>query len=301
MLGDPTPRSDMAASPAHPGRETQPIFIVGCGRSGTTLLYETLARHRDAAWFSTWTERTELPELALFNRMYKRGWHSRRYGPRPAEGHRLWHAALGLPEGGGGALAEEHATPGIAARVHRLVARHCRFGAGPVFLNKNTGNSRRVPLLSALYPGGRFIHVLRFPLDTISSLLEVEWWRDLPLWPRDGATPRSLCDGPIDEARLAAELWVREVSAARGAGRRLDADQYIEIRYEELARSPLPVLAMLLDRLGLDPVDAMGGRFIPEVSDNAIGSYRNRLSPEQARAAWATTEELASQLNYSDP
>ena len=55
-----------------------PIFMVGCGRSGTTALYEGLARHPQLAWFSTWTDRARGPELAVFNRLLRAGLHRRR-------------------------------------------------------------------------------------------------------------------------------------------------------------------------------------------------------------------------------
>ena len=41
-----------------------PLFIVGCGRSGTTIVYELLCEHPDLAWFSNYAERwPALPQL----------------------------------------------------------------------------------------------------------------------------------------------------------------------------------------------------------------------------------------------
>jgi hypothetical protein len=292
-------RSNSTHDAVHVTGEIRPIFIVGCGRSGTTLLYEMLARHRDLAWFSTWTDRSRRPELAVFNRLFKQGRHSIRYGPRPSEGYRLWDAALALPPLlAAGSLGPEQATPDVAGRVAVLIDRHRRFGAGRVFLNKNTRNSRRVLFLRALYPNARFIHVLRFPLDTVASVLEAEWWGELPLWWRDGATPRSLRDGPLDEVLLAAELWVKEVSAVLDASDRLAADQYAEIRYEDLVSSPTEIVTKLLDWLDLGQSPEAIDALVPEVSTASIGIHKRRLSPDQARIASAPVVELAARVDY---
>jgi hypothetical protein len=279
--------------------ETQPIFIVGCGRSGTTLLYEMLARHRDLAWFSTWTDRARRPELAVFNRLFKHARHSRRYGPRPSEGYRLWDAALALPPSvAAGRLGAEQATPDVAGRVALLIGRHRRFGGGSVFVNKNTRNSRRLLFLRALYPHARFIHVLRFPLDTVASVLEAKWWKELPLWWMDGASPRSLRDGPLDETRLAAELWVREVSAVLDASDQLRPDQYTEVRYEDLVSSPTAIVTKLLGWLGLEYRPDADHALVPSVSKGSVGIHKRRLSPDQVQVASAPVAELAARLQY---
>ena len=51
-----------------------PLFIVGCGRSGTTIVYELLCEHPDLAWFSNYAERWPAFHLAR--------------GPLEAQGHR---------------------------------------------------------------------------------------------------------------------------------------------------------------------------------------------------------------------
>lgn len=286
------------ASPSSP--EHEPIFIVGLGRSGTTLPYEMLARHRDLTWFSTWTDRSRRPELAVFNRLFKAGWHSRRYGPRPAEGYRLWDAALELPPGLTHArLTGEHATPQVARRVGRLIDRHRRFADGSVFLSKTTRYTRGILFLRALYPGARFIHVLRFPLDTISSLIETPWWKDLPLPSEGGATPRSLCADPVDEARVAARQWAGEVGGALEDSRRLRADQYTEVRYEDLVDHPAALVAELLDWLGLRRSTAMVAALSEGASNRSVGAYERRLSSDQIRVAWSTVEGIATRLDYS--
>jgi omega-hydroxy-beta-dihydromenaquinone-9 sulfotransferase len=277
--------------------DAEPVFIVGCGRSGTTVVYEALARHSDAVWFSTWTDRTRRPELAAFNWLFKHGWHTQRWGPRPSEGYRVWDAALALPESVKEArLGATYATPQIVRRVRRQVDRHRRFGGGSVFVNKNTRNSRRVPLLHALSPGARFIHVLRSPLDTVSSMLEVQWWNELPLRRKQGVAPQPPSDGPVAEARLAAELWVSDVSAVLDARPGLAKDRYMEIRYEDLVRSPAPVVARLLEWLGLEREGV--DRLVRGVSKTSVGAHRRRLSSDQIRVAWTTVEACATRLEY---
>ncbi len=71
-----------------------PIFVVGCGRSGTTLLYEILAVHRSLAWFSNYTNRwPRLPALAGLSKFYPFARQHRlafKMVPQPSEGHGVW-------------------------------------------------------------------------------------------------------------------------------------------------------------------------------------------------------------------
>jgi hypothetical protein len=280
----------------------EPVFIVGCGRSGTTLLYEVLARHRDAAWISTWTDRTGRAELAALNGLFKRDLNSRRFGPRPSEAYRSWDAAVPLsPAAREGELRAEAATTDVSLRIERLIGRHCRFGRAAVFVNKNTRNSRRVGFLGAVCPGAKFVHVLRAPLDTVSSILRARWWRGLPLWWAEGGTPSTLADGPVTEARLGAELWVREVSAVLDARRELAEGRYTEVRYEDLVRSPIRAITELSGRLALDQEGFRADRLARGVSRASVGAHRHRLSPQQADAAWAVARKLAIRVGYTAP
>src|SRR4051794_19975166 len=71
-----------------------PLFIVGCGRSGTTIIYELLCEHPDLAWFSNYAERwPSLPQLEVLTRFRDIGAIRRsasRFVPSPVEGHELW-------------------------------------------------------------------------------------------------------------------------------------------------------------------------------------------------------------------
>ena len=35
----------------------RPVFVIGTGRSGTTLFHEPMAYHPQLAWFSNWSRR----------------------------------------------------------------------------------------------------------------------------------------------------------------------------------------------------------------------------------------------------
>lgn len=284
--------------------ETSRVFLVGCGRSGTTVLYNTLAAHRATAWFSRWTDAALRPEPAaaagLYRQLFPRAdRRARRYLPYPSEGYRLWDRALGLnPSDALRPLDGADVTVARARALDDLVETHLRYGRGRCFVNKNTRNSRRLGFLSSVYPHAAFVHVVRHPLDVVASLTEVSWWPDLALWTRGGATPRSLgAEGP-EAAFLAAELWVAETSMVRRGFDDLgDAERIVEVRYEDFVDDATAELASLLARFGLAP-DANTARFCTLVSAASVGSWPRRLSSDQQTAAIPVVADLAAQLGY---
>jgi hypothetical protein len=281
-----------------------PLFIVGCGRSGTTIVYELLCEHPDFAWFSNYAERwPAFPQLEALTRLRDIGAirrSSSRFAPVPVEGHDLWdrcgpqdarHRNAPLPAVDADA---EH-----AQRVRDFVAAHVRYQRGRRFINKNTRNSRRVPYLDAIFPDALFLHVIRDPRAVVASLLAVHWWPDLPLWWSEDRTPRALAaDGSKPEA-VAAEHWVRSVERLLNDARRLPPSRYLEIRYEAFADSPGTVLNSVCAFAGV----SSSPRLAESVRRRAVTSqnvkYRSQFGDEELRTVERIVAPLATRLGYS--
>jgi hypothetical protein len=279
------------------------VFLVGCGRSGTTVVYDTMAAHPDTAWFSRWTDASLQPRLAAAAPLYRRLFPPatgavRRFLPYPSEGYRLWDAALALePDEVNGPLDASHVTVARARAVEACVSGHVRHSGGSCFLNKNTRNSRRMPFLAALYPAAVYIHVVRHPLDVVASLLEIEWWPGLALWTEGGRTVASFGDDPVVRARLAADLWRAETEQVLDASTALPADRYLELRYEAFVDEPAARTGDLLASIGLDDHPTVG-RFASLVRASSVGGWRRRLTEAQQEAAVPAVEGLAKRLGY---
>jgi len=86
-----------------------------------------------------------------------------------------------------------------------------------------------------LFPGARFIHIVRDGRDVALSQRQISW-----------------CSS--NSFRLA-EDWAHKTTLCHKVGRVLGPDQYLELRYEELVRDPEPVLRQVCDFLG-EPFDA---------------------------------------------
>lgn len=279
-------------------RIEHPILIVGVGRSGTTLLYDLLARHPDVAWFSSLTDRfpSALP-LASLSFLYPRwdaGGTRPRWVPSPVEGYRLWHDPGTVDDG---PLSADDATPQRAAHVTRIVAGHLRYQRKGRFLNKNTRHTRCIPYLEALFDDALFVHVLRDPRAVVASLLRVAFWPDLRIWSEGGVTPRRWVEGGGDAAELAASLWAADVRRARTDGAELPRDRYLEVRYEELADDPGGVLARVADFARLRPVPArtyLSGSKVASRNDR----FRSELRPEQLRRIQGRVGEVARGCGY---
>jgi hypothetical protein len=143
-----------AARPAAPFLQ-DPVFIVAAPRSGSTLLFETLAAHRSLATLggeAHWLVEG-IPEL--------------RPGSASTDCNRLTAAAMSAD---------------VVERILTAIRERLKDSDGqPVgdrqlrFLEKTPKNALRIPFIQRLFPDARFIHLWRDPRENISSIIEA--WR----------------------------------------------------------------------------------------------------------------------------
>jgi hypothetical protein len=133
-------------------RFDRPVFIVSPPRSGSTLLFETLARA--AGLYTVGGEshgRVEgLPEL----HPNARGFDSNRLGVEAATPAVIAELRGRFDE----ALRDRHGQPAPAGRVRML--------------EKTPKNALRIPFLREVFPEARFIYLYRDPREVLSSMIE---------------------------------------------------------------------------------------------------------------------------------
>ncbi|MGH8935748.1 MAG: sulfotransferase family protein [Acidimicrobiia bacterium] len=203
-------------------------FLVGSGRSGTTLLRAMFDSHPEMA---VPHESHFLVPIARRRARYE----------QPAGldletfvadlvGH-PWFSRWGIPEEEvREALARDRPTE-CAEAIRGVFALYARRLGKPRYGDKTPGYVSQIALLAAFLPEARFVHLIRDGRDVALSLREMEW-------------------GPADPLE-AALYWKERVEMGRRAGRRLDRGRYRETRYEDLVRDPEGTLRELCSFLAL--------------------------------------------------
>lgn len=156
----------------------QRIFVVGCPRSGTTIVQALLSRHPDV--FS-------LHETYFFQALS--GDMEYRWRDRDARPHQRWYHRVGLAHAAGRRRLREleQAYPALARRgpvprrqracVRRFArlldaaaaARNCTH-----WVEKSPGHLLFIDEILACIPGARFVHVLRNGLDVVASVVDAD-------------------------------------------------------------------------------------------------------------------------------
>ena len=223
-------------------RVPDPVFVIGCSRSGTTVTYETIAASRRFLTFGF-----EIPQL--WNNLY---------GPL----NNGWESEAALPE---------NARP--AHRDAALRFFYQRLGAGPV-LDKTCINTMRVGYLHRIFPDAKFVFIQRDGRDNISSMMD--GWRHgrsdggfgLTQFFGPSPEPVNINDGEFDEwhfflppgwrdyNRAALEdvcafQWLSANRLALEARDQIPAEQWIQLRYEDFFDRPVAMFEHLFGRLGL--------------------------------------------------
>ena len=219
-----------------------PVFVVGCSRSGTTVTYETLAAAPAFLSFG-W----EIPQF----------WNSL-HGPLTNG----WHS--------------ESADAGDARPEHRNAAFryfYQRLGAGWV-LDKTCINVMRIPYLYKLFPQAKFVFIQRDGRDNVSSMMD--GWR---MGRVDGRFELSQFFGPFPEPvginsgefkewafflapgweqynhasleEVCAFQWMSANRMALEAKKLIPPEQWIHLRYEDIFERPVEMYREAFERIGI--------------------------------------------------
>ena len=260
------PPEDQQATEQHsrPGSD-RPIFVVGCPRSGTTLLQLMLSAHPRIAippetrfLLPAYERRVEFGDLRQRSRRVALAdWVSDQkqtkdlHLPRKLLRRRMREAPATL----GSAL-------GSVYREYAVRLDKPRWGdKRPLYVN-------HIPTLLALFPDAQFVHIIRDGRDCVASMLQVPWWHTGPT----GATSR----------------WIQSMQMGARARRSLRGDQYHELQYEHLVTDPGAVLRRLCGFLDEDFSEAM------------MEPHRTAPAPTPKRKVWhSRTRDSVSAASVS--
>ncbi len=213
--------SDMGTVGMEPER---PIIVVGCPRSGTTLLQLMLHSHRRIAVppetrfvIDAYDRRREFGDLRdPANRRALGEWITKR---RESVFHDLGLDADAVTE----EIVSGPPTLGSAlATVFQAYARRhgkARWG------DKRPTYIQHLDHILRLFPDAQVVHVIRDGRDCVASLKEMSWYKK--------------------DTNHAISTWAQAVDAGRRAARTLGPSSYHELRYEDLVADPEAVLREL--------------------------------------------------------
>jgi hypothetical protein len=202
------------------------FFLVGCPRSGTTLLQRLLDAHPDVA---------VAPETFFIERFWQK---REEYGPLDDDRcfERLLHDISAVPEFAEMGLNKdaffERAT---GARTYPVLFRlwlamYAEQRGVRHVGEKTPSHALHMPTLAEFFPESRFINIIRDPRAVVNSLRHVPWSK--------GCTKGD------------AEIWRRYAKTARHALASKDA-RLTNVRYEELVTDPEQKLKEVCEFLGL--------------------------------------------------
>lgn len=240
------------------------VFLLGAGRSGTTLLYKILSIHPNIAYLSNYQNRYPnwlfLACLqSILNRFpeYKRqAWFKERGDAYFNERRRWLHSIIPTPSEAEAVYAscgisltsaeEGQVQPQMIKCLQRKFEYIRQLAHGEVLLTKRTANNRRIPLLNKIFSDAKYVHLIRDGRAVAYSLLHVAWWSDHFLY-WTGKTPRQMVAAGSNPLELAARNWVEEMhSLEQGIGL-IQSNQLLEVRYDELLQNPHEQLIRILD------------------------------------------------------
>ncbi len=275
------------------------VFIVGCPRSGTTLLQRVVNAHPKIA---------VVPEAPWIYHLLKA-----RVGitPRGTVTPDLAPALLEHPKFGLLGINRDQLLPLIGKGRQMTYSTFVRgiFDLYGVIRGKElVGNKtpalvRRLNVVHKLWPEARIIHLIRDGRDVYLSM------KNRPLHSRDSKALAGWEEDPVSTAAL---WWELNVQLGRKASKSFGPELYCEVRYESLVNRSTEFCAELCAFLGVTYSDVMLRFYEREKTKRAsrpitpgLRNWRSQMSSEDVElfeaAAGKTLEDLGYPRVFAHP
>jgi hypothetical protein len=237
------------------GPETDPVFVLCMGRSGSTLLRFLLDAHPDLAC----PPETSLPALC---------------GQLAVVWSLIEGAPLSANRGDAPPQVPDTAIAGIRRMVDEMTNGYLARRGKKRFCDKSLGSARFAELLMRIYPAARFVSLYRHPMDMIRSGL------DACPWGLNGYGFEQYIGSSPGNAVLALARYWLDNAMPIAAFEEENPDWSFRIRYEDLVAAPEQIAQDLFAFLGVAPV--------PGISERCFTGDRERHGPADYKI-WATS------------
>jgi Sulfotransferase family len=213
----------------------RPIFVVGCPRSGTTLLSVLLHAHPNIAM---------PPETRFLLPAY---YEREKFGDLRREANRRLLAEQ--ITGKGSAFRDLRldraatidaivaAPPTLGSACATIWQEFARARGKPRWGEKRPAYWREMDVIMRLFPTAQIIHLVRDPRSCVASLMRVPWW--------DRTVPDSTA------------VWGMSNRTLNRLGRKVPKDSYHRVRYEDLVGDVRGTLEKMCAFLGEDFAETM--------------------------------------------
>ncbi|GEM_PF-2175170 len=243
----------------------QNVFIVGCPRSGKTLLQQSLAFHPEFGWFSQYLSRLRfLPLTGALNRIYSipviGGFLASRdkkfFLPHPVEMRKDCNTLLEKK----GSLGEKDVIEEDKINLRKLFETQLKIQNKNMFIT-DYGRPARMLYFKKIFPGSKFIHIMRDGRDVTASFL-----KDRPQWFTEKRDLFSYYyDPPVELTELlskykgtknyimalAALRWKTAVLELEKQEKKLNSNCCLVVKYEDLVKDRFKVIQKCLGFLNL--------------------------------------------------
>ncbi len=256
-----------------------PIFLIGCFRSGTTLLARLLGMHRDIA---NWSEANEILDPQWYP------WQPANSNLTPLEYDPV---AVTTRWWNDNQLRQKEIQANFGA--YQWLQRK------PNFLNKSPYNTFRIPYLLEMFPKARFIHISRDGRAVAySHAIKIIKENHLQEWPEP---QRTLFTESFDELIVwLATFWkicLEEITQQDKALGLTESGIMLDLNYEDLCSNPFETLDHICHFIDLN-----SARFMPNIKRVQIEAqnykWKEKLDTDLVSRMTATMEPILSWKSY---
>ena len=189
------------------------------------------------------------------------------------------------------------------------------YKPGRTFCEKTPRNCTIVPFLASTFLQSRFIHIVRDGRDAAVSHLKKPWLLEetnrLPIYHPYryifGSRPRYWVEEDrkrefYDTTDTHRVIWNWRIynEMVLTASSRLSADRYLRIFYEDIAKDPDKVSRTILEFLEYDDQSAQSrlSTAFQKMKTDTIGQWKDSLSREQLETIYREAGPLLSRFNF---
>lgn len=259
----------------------KPILIIGSGRSGTTIISEIIYQHEHLAWHSNYQEIVVFtPIINLLRRLQdNKFWRLKKFYKyvgvskntrqkgqsyldllffNPIERYNFWEHITGERiDFSRGFLLGKKATPEEKKYIRQFLAKQVKYQGRQRLIMKFTGPAR-LEYLTSIFPDALIINVLRAPVPTVRSWLQVGFWQRMgidKLWWTGAYTPEEIAYAETikDQPAIITAMQYRKLmETTEQEIKKLGLTVY-ESRYEDFVKSPKTFIQNMMQFMQLPP------------------------------------------------